>query len=109
MLDDTGRSLHIELDLERSFDGTLSRQSVYEQTGGVLRHTESVQDDKVQKQDWKKSFEKKFSAPPARPCSCSRRRRQQGPRGPQRSKGRRIVDQKSGPEGRGPARRHGLI
>ena len=62
MRDDSGRSLYIELDLERSFDGTLSRQSVYEQTSGVLRHTESVQDDKVQKQDRKQSLEKKFSA-----------------------------------------------
>ena len=55
VLDDPGRSPHIELDLERSFDDALSRQSVYEQTGRVVRHTESVQDDKVQKQDWKQS------------------------------------------------------
>ena len=46
--DDSGRSLHIELD-------PVSRQSVYEQTSGVPLHTESVQDDKVQKQDWKQS------------------------------------------------------
>ena len=39
----------------RSFDGSLSRQLVCEQTSGVLRHTERVQDDKVQKQDWKQS------------------------------------------------------
>ena len=34
------------------FDGPLSGQSVYEQTSGVLRHTESVRGDKVQEQDW---------------------------------------------------------
>ena len=44
----------------------------YEQTSGVLRHTVSVQDDKVQKHVWKQCLEKKFSAPPARPRSCSR-------------------------------------
>ena len=60
----------------RSFDCTLSRQPVCEQTSGVLRHTERVQDDKVQKQDWKQSLEKKFCVPPARPRSCSRRRRE---------------------------------
>ena len=37
--DDPGRSPQIELDPERSFDGPLSGQSVYEQTSGVLRHT----------------------------------------------------------------------
>ena len=67
--DDSGRSLHFELDLERSFDSTLSRQPVCEQTSGVLRHTERVQDDKVQKQDWTQSLEKKFCVPPARPRS----------------------------------------
>ena len=106
--DDSGRSLHFELDLERSFGGTLSRQSVCEQTSGVLRHTESVQDDKVQKQDWKQSLEK-IVLRTARPRSCSRSRRQQGPRGPQRSKGRRVVNQKCVPEGRGSARRDGLF
>ena len=45
MRDDSGRSPHIELDLERSFDGALSRRSVYEQTSWVLRHRESVQDE----------------------------------------------------------------
>ena len=69
--DDPGRFPHIELDLERSFDGALSCQSVCEQTGGVLRHTESVRDDKVQEEDWKQSLEKKFSAPPARPTARS--------------------------------------
>ena len=34
------------------FDGPLSGQSVYEQTSGVLRHTESVRGDKIQEQDW---------------------------------------------------------
>ena len=33
------------------FDGPLSGQSVYEQTSGVLRHTESVRGDKVLEQD----------------------------------------------------------
>ena len=37
--DDPGRSPQIELEPERSFDGPLSGQSVYEQTSGVLRHT----------------------------------------------------------------------
>ena len=50
--DDPGRSPQIELEPERSFDGPLSGQSVYEQTSGVLRHTESVRGDKVQEQDW---------------------------------------------------------
>ena len=50
--DDSGRSPQIELEPERSFDGPLSGQSVYEQTSGVLRHTESVRGDKVQEQDW---------------------------------------------------------
>ena len=49
--DDPGRSPQIELEPERSFDGPLSGQSVYEQTRGVLRHIENVQDDKVQVQD----------------------------------------------------------
>ena len=70
-----------------SFDGTLSCQPT-----GVLRHAERVQDDKVQNQDWKQSFEKKFCVPPARPRIGSRRRRQQGPRGSQRSTGRREVE-----------------
>ena len=52
MRDDPGRSPQIELDPERSFDGPLSGQSVYEQTSGVLRHTESVRGFKVQEQDW---------------------------------------------------------
>ena len=52
MRDDSGRSPQIELEPERSFDGPLSGQSVYEQTSGVLRHTESVRGDKVQEQDW---------------------------------------------------------
>ena len=65
--DDSGRSLYFEIDLERSFDGTLSRQSVYEQTSGVLRHTESVRDGKVQEQDWRQALEQKSRAPPARP------------------------------------------
>ena len=60
--------------------------------------TESVQGDRVQKQDWKQSLEKKFCAPPARPRSCSRRRRQQGPRGPQRSKGRRTLTKRAIPK-----------
>ena len=81
----------------RSFDGSLSRQPVCEQTRGVLRHTERVQDGKVQKQDWKQSLEKKFCVPPASPRSGSRRRRQQGPRGSQRSTGRRVVNQKCVP------------
>ena len=42
MRDNPGRSPLIELESERSFDGPLSGQSVYEQTSGVLRHTESV-------------------------------------------------------------------
>ena len=34
------------------FDGPLSGQSVYEQTSGFLRHTESVRGVKIQEQDW---------------------------------------------------------
>ena len=60
--DDSGRSPQIEIDLERSFDGTLSHQSVCEQTSGVLRHTERVRDDKVQEQDWRHALEQKFCA-----------------------------------------------
>ena len=58
MRDDSGRLLHIELDLERSLVAHFP-PVFFEQTSGVLRHTESVQDDKVQKQDWKQSLEKK--------------------------------------------------
>ena len=50
--DDPGRSPQIELEPGEVFDGPLSGQSVYEQTSGVLRHTESVRGDKVQEQDW---------------------------------------------------------
>ena len=67
MRDDPGRSPQIELEPERSFDGPLSGQSVYEQTSGVLRHTESVRDDKVQEQDWRQPLEQKSRAPPVRP------------------------------------------
>ena len=63
----------------------------------------------VQKQVWKQSLEKKFCVPPARPRSGSRRRRQQGPKGSQRSTGQRVVNQKSVPEGRGSVRRDGLF
>ena len=49
--DDPGRSPQIELEPERSFVRPLSGQSVYEQTSGVLRHTESVRGHKVQEQD----------------------------------------------------------
>ena len=48
---------------EKFFDGPLSGQSVYEQTSGVLRHTESVRDDKVQEQDWRQALEQKSRAP----------------------------------------------
>ena len=67
MWDDSGRSPQIELEPERSFDGPLSGQSVYEQTRGVLRHTESVRDDKVQEQDWRHALEQESRTPPARP------------------------------------------
>ena len=67
MRDDPGRSPQIELEPERSFDGPLSGQSVYEQTSGGLPHTESVRDDKVQEQDWRRALELKSPAPPARP------------------------------------------
>ena len=67
MRDDPGRSPQIELDPERSFDGPLSGQSVYEQTSGILRHTESVRDGQVQEQDLKQALEQKSRAPPARP------------------------------------------
>ena len=93
----------------RNFSGTLSRQPVCEQTSGVLRHTERVQDDRVQKKDRKLSLEKKFCVPPARPRSGSRKRRQQGPRGSQRSTGRRVVYKKCVPEGRGSVRRDVLF
>ena len=49
------------------FDGLLSGQSVHEQTSGVLRHTQSVRDDKVQEQDWREALEQNSRAPPARP------------------------------------------
>ena len=65
--DDPGRSPQIELEPERSFDGPPSGQSVYEQTSGVLRHTESVRGDKVQEQDLRQALEQKSPAPPARP------------------------------------------
>ena len=68
MRDDLGGSPQIELEPERSFDGPLSSQSVYEQTCGVFRHTESVRDVKVQEQDWRQALEQKSRAPPARPC-----------------------------------------
>ena len=54
------------------FDCPLSGQSVCEQTSGVLRHTESVRDDKVQEQDWRQALEQKSRAPPARPRITSR-------------------------------------
>ena len=98
--DDPGRSPPIELEPERSFVGPLSGQSVYEQTSGVLRHTESVQDDKVQKQDWKQSLEKKFCVPPARPRSCSHRRRQQGPSEVRIAAKAEQLNQNNDPEGR---------
>ena len=51
-----GRPRQVAADRARAwrevFDGPLSGQSVYEQTSGVLRHTESVRGDKVQEQDW---------------------------------------------------------
>ena len=65
--DDSSRSPQIELEAERSFDGPLSGQSVYEQTSGVLRHTESVRVGKVQEQDWRQALEQKSRAPPACP------------------------------------------
>ena len=67
VLDDPGRSPQIELEPERSFGGPLSGQSVCEQTSGVLRHTESVRDDKVQEQDWRQALEQKSHAPPGPP------------------------------------------
>ena len=51
----------------KSFDGTLTRQSVYEHTSGVSWFTESVRDDKVQEQDWRQALEQKLRAPPAWP------------------------------------------
>ena len=63
MRDDSGRSLHIELHLERIFDGLLSGQSLHEQTSGVLRHTESVQG----RQKSRNRTEQQSLAPPARP------------------------------------------
>ena len=65
--DDPGRSPQIEPEPERSFDGPLSGQSVYEQTSGVFRHTESVRVCKVQGQNWRQALEQKSRAPPARP------------------------------------------
>ena len=53
--DDPGRWPEIELEPEISFNALLSGQYVYEQTSGVLRHTESVRDDKVQEQDWRQA------------------------------------------------------
>ena len=41
--------------------------TVYEQTSGVLRHTESVRGDRFQEQDLKQALEQKSRAPPARP------------------------------------------
>ena len=92
-------------------DDPLSSQSVYEQTSGVLQHTESVRCDKVQEQDWDSDIQvrtlrtladsrsndparsqasvssrthRKFPALPPRKQSL---RRWQGPGGPQRSEG----------------------
>ena len=71
--DDSRMAPQVELDLERSFDGALSHQSVYEQTSENLRHTESVQNDKVQKRDWTQMLEQKSRAPPAQ-ATTSRHR-----------------------------------
>ena len=40
---------------------------VYEQTSGVLRHTESVRGYKIQEQDLRQALEQESRAPPARP------------------------------------------
>ena len=55
--DDPGRSLQIELEPEKFLMAYFPGQSVYEQTSGVLRHTESVRGDKVQEQDWREALE----------------------------------------------------
>ena len=111
------------------FDGPLSGQSVYEQTSGFLRHTESVRGVKIQEQDWvsdiqvltlrtladarsndparsqasvsSRAHRKLPALPPWKQSSEKKvQRRQQGPRSPQRSEGRRIVYQNCDPEGR---------
>ena len=64
--DDSNKTPHVELEPEGSFVGPLSGQSVYEQTSGVLRHTESVRDVKVHEQDWREALEQK-SARATRP------------------------------------------
>ena len=57
MRDDPGRSPQIELEPERSFDGPLSGQSVYEQTSGT----------KSRNRTGRQALEQKSRAPPARP------------------------------------------
>ena len=82
--DDPGRSPQIELEPERSFDRPLSGQSVYEQTSGVLRHILATMTQRGLKHH--SLLELIASFPPSHPGN--RARRQQGPRGPQRSEGR---------------------
>ena len=82
--DDPGRSPQIELEPERSFDGPLSGQSVYQQTSGVLRHIPATMTQRGLKHH--SLLELTASFPPSHPGN--RARRQQGPRGPQRSEGR---------------------
>ena len=65
-------------------DGPLSSQSVYEQTSGVLRHTPATMTQRGLKHQ--SLLELIASFPPSHPGN--RARRQQGPRGPQRSEGR---------------------
>ena len=66
------------------FDGPLSGQSVYEQTSGVLRHIPATMTHRGLKHH--SLLELIASFPPSHPGN--RARRQQGPRGPQRSEGR---------------------
>ena len=84
MRDDPGRSPQIELDPERSFDGPLSGQSVYEQSSGVFRHIPATMTQRGLKLH--SLLELIASFPPSHPGN--RARRQQGPRGPQHSEGR---------------------
>ena len=65
--DDSGKRHRSSSTWREVFDRAFSRQYVYEQTSGVLRHTESERGDKVQEQDWRQALEQKSRAPPARP------------------------------------------
>ena len=93
----------------RSFDGSLSRQPVCEQTSGVLRHTERVQDDKVQKQDWKQSLEKSSAYRPPAHAVAAAGADSKDPEVHSAAQADKSLTKKCVPEGRGSVRRVGLF